>query len=132
MGGGVVARAGRCQTRHEQRWSLTAVLLTAALVLACTGGKQRVVAPGSNAANTSATVAAGATAAAGVQAPLAADTLPAPTPSRAETVKIVYDDLLDRYYKPLKSSDVLNNAWKGATQAAHGGSGVSAPRLSGD
>ncbi|MHB8576527.1 MAG: S41 family peptidase [Dehalococcoidia bacterium] len=83
--------------------------------------------PGATATGASSPGAPTATAqtAAGTPAPLSA--------SRVETVKTVYDILLDRYYRPLKSNDLLSNAWHGASQAASRGSGqVNAPKLSGD
>src|SRR5581483_7311361 len=58
-------------------------------------------------------------------------TTPVPqTSSRVETVKLVYDILLDRYLKPLKPDDLLNNAWQGASDAAS--ASVAAPKFNGD
>ncbi len=133
--------------RHEQmRLSscLLAVACAAAvLAVACTGGNNRKATGGTAVTTAAATVAAPSPAAAGSAAnsgtslagaaspPVAAST-PEQSPSRVETVKEAYDLLLDRYYKPLKSSDLLTSAWKGATQATKGGGQVDAPKLSGD
>lgn len=126
-----------------------ALIIGALLLAACSGGKRAATpVPGSPAAQaTAAATAPGATgvprgsvAPSAAATPLsaatplptaAAGTTPAPpTASRVETVKLVYDILLDRYYKPLTPNALLNNAWRGANDAA--GGGVAAPKLSGD
>jgi carboxyl-terminal processing protease len=64
----------------------------------------------------------------------AATTLPATpaalSPSRIETVKLVYDILRERYYKPLKSDALLAEAWRGASGAA--GVSLATPRFTGN
>jgi len=61
---------------------------------------------------------------------------PAPqalSPSRVETVKLATEVLLDRYYKPLNSNDLLNAAWRGASgKAPPAAAQVTAPRLTGN
>jgi len=69
-------------------------------------------------------------------APPAAAATPLPatpaalSPSRVETVKLVYDILLERYYRPLKSDTLLAEAWRAAANAA--GVSLPAPRFTGD
>ena len=123
----------------------------ALLAAACTGGsKVRTPSPSATSAATSPSVnsaaapsavrASGTSLPSGSVVPTAAATAlatippaatPVPqTPSRVETVKLVYDILLDRYVKPLKPDDLLHDAWQGASDAANGS--VAAPKLSGD
>lgn len=136
--------------RRRGAWPLLAALC-AVLLLGCTGEKKAQPAP-TPTPNVGSTVTAAAppagppggsgsptTAVGAAAGPALATATPAATAtpplsaSRVETVKLVADLLLDRYYKPLKSNDVLNNAWKGAAQAAgRAGGQVAGPKLSGD
>jgi hypothetical protein len=128
---------------------VAALLCAALLLVACSGStKHRPASPPSLASSpgagdvaaTASSPAPAATIPSGSIVPaatasalptIAAAATPAPqTASRVETVKLVYDILLDRYYKPLKPDDLLGNAWSGASAAA-GGGGAS-PKLSGD
>jgi carboxyl-terminal processing protease len=131
-----------------KRPAISAWFCLALLLVACSGGKKNQ--PGSpSTVASSPSVGAAATASspapatitpsgtivpagtASALSPIAAAATPAPqTASRVETVKLVYDILLDRYYKPLKPDDLLDSAWSGASAAA-GGGGAS-PKLSGD
>jgi peptidase S41-like protein len=56
-------------------------------------------------------------------------------PAGIETVRVAYNLLMDKYYKPLKSNDLLRAAWDGAVQEVSregGTSSGSAPAFSGD
>jgi len=120
---------------RRRRLPLAALTCLAVLLLACSGKKAApapattltprvvagtVVAGVPNGGSTPSALTSAATA-----QPLSA--------SRVETVKTVYDLLLDRYYRPLKPNDLLASAWAGAKQAAGSGAGNQpAPKLTGD
>lgn len=56
-------------------------------------------------------------------------------PGGIDTVRVAYNLLLDKYYRPLKSNDLLHAAWDGIVQEAQrqGSTGTGAqPRLTGD
>lgn len=97
----------------------------ALLAAACSGAKpQPVPTPGAN-------IGASAAVPGGLITPqdLAAQ------PGGLETVRVAYQLLMDKYYKPIKSNDLLRAAWDGVVQelVKEGGSdnGVS-PTLTGD
>ena len=86
----------------------------------------------------SATSGAGTGAQAGATGPSGPVITPqqlASEPGGLETVRIAYNLLLDKYYKPVRSNDLLKVAWQGVVQEVvrEGGSdNGNAPKLTGD
>jgi carboxyl-terminal processing protease len=112
--------------------TLVAVCLLALLPLACSRGTSRST-PSETVARSTTSGAAATAVSPPSSTSVAAATPAPPSASRVETVKIAFDLLLDRYYKPLKSSDLLQSAWKGATAASGSAAEqISAPKLIGD
>jgi len=105
---------------------LRALILAAALLAAaCTGAKPPA------APSPSASVGAAASVPGGLVTPqdLAAQ------PGGLETVRVAYQLLMDKYYKPVKSNDLLRAAWDGVVQELVRGGGSDngvAPALTGD
>ncbi len=103
---------------------LVALALIALALAACTGAKPKP-------APTPSPVTGSSGAGSGIETPqdLAAQ------PGGLETVRIAYTLLLNKYYKPIKSDDLLHAAWTGVQQQLSSDGGTddgTAPSLTGD